>query len=117
LIIDEWGLAVAAGRPLMALNAALAAWYPAEVRRRGAATPALDLALAARCLVHLLGGDPITGRLAATAPAAFQRFIRGCLLPGVTRGPQDAGALREEFDELLSGLYGTRAFRPLAMPA
>ncbi len=117
LILDEWGLAVEAGQSLTAVSAALAAWYPTEVRRRGAATPGLDLALAARCLVHLLGGDPITGRLAATVPAAFHRFIRGCLLPGVTRGPQDAGALREEFDELLSGLYGPRVFRPLAMPA
>jgi hypothetical protein len=116
LILEEWALAVEPGEPLKAVSAPFIAWYSAEVRRRAAATLATDLALVARCLVYLLGGDPVTGRLPAGVPGALVRFVRGCVLP-TAHGPQDAGALREEFDEVLSGLYGRRAFRPLAMPA
>ena len=117
LILDDWALAVEPGEALTAISNLYAAWYPIETRRRAPATPATDLFLATRCLVYLLGGDPVTGQLPPSIPAPFHRFVTGCLLPSPVYRPQDAGALREEFGELLQSLYGPRTFRPLAMPA
>jgi hypothetical protein len=117
LVLDDWALAVESGEPLTALSVSYAAWYPGEARLKAPATPATDLFLATRCLVYLLGGDPVTGQLPLAVPAPFHRFVKGCLLPSPVHRPQDVGALREEFDDLLENLYGPRAFRPLAMPA
>lgn len=117
LILDQWAFAVACDQPLFAVSAAYAAWYPPEVPHRARVMPGTDLFLAARCLVYLLGGDPLSGQLPAGVPEPMCRFIRGCLLGSSAHRPQDAGSLREEFADLLKKLYGPRKFRPLAMPA
>lgn len=82
-------------------------WYPAEVPGRMTASPATDLAMAARCLLHLMGDQ---------APQALRRFAKGCLLPAQNRRPSDAWRLLQEFDEVLERLYGPRRFRPFTMP-
>ena len=117
LILAEWGYSVAIGQPLTAISGRYESWYPPEVFAKSPATPATDITLAVRCLVYLIGGDPVRGTLPASVPYSLRRFIAGCLLPSPLRRPSDAGSLRSEFDELLEALYGRRTFRPLAMPA
>jgi hypothetical protein len=51
------------------------------------------------------------------APARMAAFARGCLLASPGRRPQDAWRLLAELDEMLERLYGSRKFRPFAMPA
>ena len=44
-------------------------------------------------------------------------FAAGCTLANPRRRPADAWELLAEFDEVLDRLYGSRTFRPFAMPA
>ena len=117
LCLADWASAAPIGERLSIISNTFAAWYPEEVLAKRPATPATDIFLAARCLVDLLGGDPLSGTLPAVVPASIKRFIAGCLVPWSNRRPSDAGELREEFGSLLKQLYGKPAFRPLAIPA
>ena len=47
--------------------------------RRTLPTPAVDLEMGLRCMVYLLGGDPLTGSLPARVPAPIQTYLRGAL--------------------------------------
>ncbi|HVT83515.1 MAG TPA: hypothetical protein VHM90_22935 [Phycisphaerae bacterium] len=114
LTVDEWPLAVPVDAPLIAVPPSYAGWYAEIPAHR--ATPALDITLALRTLVDLLGGNPLTAELPITIPAALKRFIEGALLLPHAGRPNDAGALRHEFDELLQTLYGPRTFRALTIP-
>jgi hypothetical protein len=114
LILDEFPLAVPIGAPLTAIPPTFAAWFGGIATK--CATPALDIVMATRTLVHLLGGNPLTADLPASIPAPLQRFIIGILRLPHARRPGDAGALRQEFDELLQQLYGPRTFRELTIP-
>src|SRR6516164_8396933 len=69
LVLIDWAYAVAAspatGERVTAISAAYAAWYPAEIMRKEPPAAGTDLAMAARCVVALLGGDPLQGALPA----------------------------------------------------
>ena len=83
-------------------------WYPPEVLAGQPAGPDADIWLATRCLTELIGDR---------MPSPMASFAAGCTLANPRRRPADAWQLLAEFDELLEGLYGPRAFRPFAMPA
>lgn len=93
-------------------------WYPAEVLDKQTLSPATDIYLAAKCMVYLLGGDPINGTLPANIPKGLRAFMRGTLVEDQRRRPQDAWGLLREFDELLERLgqpYHPRRFREFRM--
>jgi len=109
LVLVDWCYAITQpGGVAVALPAAYADWYPAEVRSRQAPGLDLDIWLATRCMTHLMGG---------LAPPRLTRFARGCTLPGPGRRPSDAWQLLRELDAVLERLYGPRTFRPFTMPA
>jgi hypothetical protein len=109
LVLVDWCYAITQpGGAAVALPAAYADWYPAEVRSGEAPGPDLDIWLATRCMAHLMG------RL---APPPLTTFARGCTLPGADRRPSDAWQLLRELDAVLERLYGPRMFRPFTMPA
>jgi hypothetical protein len=110
-----WGGSVAVRRPIRAVPARYRDWYPAEVQRRRPAGPATDLFLAARCLVYLAGGDPLTNHMPDTVPPPLRRFFKACLLESPSMRPGDAWALMEDFDELLFALYGPPTFHELTL--
>jgi len=91
-------------------------WYPTEMLRKGYVTYGADLGMSARCMVELLGGDPVSGWLPRSTPERLRQFFRGCLLPG-RKGPQEAWALKQDFDECIERLWGERKFHPFSMPA
>jgi serine/threonine protein kinase len=99
-----------------AISTAYTAWYPVEVWQKRPPTPATDLFLAARCMMDLLGGDPLSGVMPASVPASISRFLRGTALPRPHQRPRDAAALLGEFDDLLTRLFGARRYLPLVMP-
>ncbi len=78
-------------------------------------TPGMDVAMSAKTMIYILGGDPHTHSLPNQVPARLQAFLRGSVLPG-RRAPQDAWALKEEFDALLESLWGPRKFHPFQIP-
>jgi serine/threonine protein kinase len=111
-----WGHSVEEGQRILTGPAKYLDWYPAEVRRKEAAVPATDIYLAAKCLVYLAGGDPVSGRMPDTLPRALGASLRSCLLEGPRMRPDDAWGLLDEFDELLFDLYGPPKYRRLEMP-
>ena len=48
-------------------------------------------------------------------PLPMRRFIQTCLLESASMRPDDAWALMEDFDELLSALYGPPKFHELTL--
>jgi hypothetical protein len=103
------------GQRLRTVPARYHDWYPTEVQQQKSARPATDLFLAARCLVYLAGGDPVTNRMPEAVPPPMQRFLQICLLESASMRPDDAWALVEDFDELLYALYGPPAFHELTL--
>ncbi len=108
-----WGQSVKANHRIKTIVARYRDWYPREVPTKQAAVPATDLFLAARCLLYLAGGDPVTNWLPDAVPPPLQRFIQTCLLPGPGMRPDDAWAVLEEFNEVLRQLYGPPKFHEL----
>jgi serine/threonine protein kinase len=110
-----WGRSITVGRRITAVPACHQDWYPAEVQRRRPAIPATDLFLAARCLVYLAGGDPVTSRMPDAVPRPIRQFVNTCLLESASMRPDDAWALVEDFDDLLRAIYGPPKFHELTL--
>lgn len=109
LVLVDWCYAITEpSGSAVAIPAAYAAWYPAEVRSGRTPGPDLDIWLATRCMTCLMGG---------LAPPQLAAFARGCMLPGQHQRPPDAWRLLGELDTVLERLYGPRTFRPFMMPA
>ena len=85
-------------------------WYPAECHRRGGATPATDIHLAAQSMIWMAGGDPLTGFIPDHIPLALSLLLLRCREPSSWRRPQDAWTLHAEFRELLEDVYGPPRF-------
>jgi hypothetical protein len=90
-------------------------WYPPEVLAQQPASAATDLFLAARCMVYLAGGDPLSNRMPEAVLTPMHRFFDACVLESVRMRPDDAWGLLEDFDDLLWRLYGPPKFHPLSL--
>lgn len=97
------------------IEAAYYDWYPEEILNKEIPTPGTDIYLAARSMIFLLGGDPIQHTYPTSVPRPIQAFLKGCTLSAQRARPQDAWALKEEFDELLERMWGERKFHPFMM--
>ena len=101
-----------------AISKAYRVYYPPEIMAKKPVTPQTDIYMLAKCMVALLGGDVASNQVPDAVPKLMKGFLMSCLIEGQAKRPDDAGALREEFDELLRRLVGERQYRgPLAMPA
>jgi serine/threonine protein kinase len=90
------------------------AWYKRERAAMQPPSAALDVALGARCMIDLLGGDPVRGEFPPTVDPALQRHYRRCLQTGAT-SQADAWKLLADFDHLIDALWGPRTFHTLEM--
>ena len=61
---------------LRAISPASEAFYPKPAQARSILTAQLDLALSARCMAAILGGDPETASLPETVPARLAEIVR-----------------------------------------
>lgn len=106
--------------PLVAIVDRYKEWYPEEVLAKQPPSPATDLFLAAKCMVFLMGGNPLTGVMPDVVPRPLRAFFRGCLQKGQFGRPQNAWLLLQEFDELLETMgppFYPRKFRTFVVPA
>ncbi len=121
LVLVDWCYSlidpVNSGQHIRAMVPTYKAWYSKEVLNGTPPLPGLDIYLGAKCMVQIMGGDPVSGRLPVSVPAPLQAFFKGCMSPEPRRRPQDAWRLLEEFDALLVRLYGPRKFRPFSLPS
>jgi serine/threonine protein kinase len=106
--------------PIKAIVGSKRQWYPQEVLAKQVPGPATDIAMAARCMIQLAGGDPVKGMLPASVPVELRAFFRSCLHANVAVRPGSAWRLLKEFDELLETMgppYYPRRFLPLVVPS
>jgi serine/threonine protein kinase len=111
----------AAGQPgqkLQGVSQHYAFLYPEAIRSRSRLTPQLDIIMSARCMVHILGGNPETGSLPNTVPARLARFVQKIALAQPTGSTDlNAWALREELGAIANDIFGSPQFIPIVMPS
>jgi hypothetical protein len=93
----------AAGSPLPFRDTAWRALYAAD-----RLTPGGDIAMSARTIAWLLGGDPATGD--ASVPDAYRRILREAASGALT----DAWSLRARLDDVARASFWPPSFHPLA---
>lgn len=106
LRLIDWCYSVPTGKPGRAKSAG---WiYPPELVRKQPLTPATDIYMACWCARWMLGPEA-----QRTTPRPIWRFLDGCLIDNPGQRPNDAGALHEEFGELLRRLVGPPKYHAL----
>jgi len=116
-LLLDWCYSAPIGDTIKAISPPYAADYAPEVHARQPATPATDLFMAARSLLHLLGGQHDPDDLPVGVPPAMRALLRACLIPSPQRRINDAWELLDDFQDILQRLYGPRTFRPFHMPS
>lgn len=113
LLLVDWCCATRDRQPLPIIAGGHLAWYKRERPSTNPPTPALDIAFAARSMIELLGGDPLSAKFPATVDPALQRHLQRSLHGGPGA---DAWKLMADFDDLITALWGPRKFHVLTMP-
>jgi hypothetical protein len=78
---------------------------------REPATSLLDISMATRCMIDLVGGDAARLEFPRDFPPALTAYFGRCL-----KGEPNAWRLLDDFDRLIEALWGPRQFRVLEMP-
>jgi len=92
--------------------------YPQAAHSRLILTNQLDLAMSARCVIALLGGDPKTVSLPATVPVPLKKILqRVAQIELIGASWEDAWSIREELGQIANQVYGAPQFIPISMPS
>lgn len=92
----------------------LAGFYPRQQRESMVISVEGDLRMAARCVVHLLGGDASSGKTPAAVPEPLHSLLRQAASDEAPNS--DAWALRERVGEAAAAAFGPPSFNPISMP-
>lgn len=93
-----------------------AAFYPPAALRGAILTPRTDLAMSARCMAWLLGGDAATGATPAHVPEALSALLARSVDPDAPGAASDAWALKDALDAAAGRAFGPPRFVPFTMP-
>jgi serine/threonine protein kinase len=91
-------------------------WYRRSGAARNPNAPSLDLALATRTAIELLGGDPLRAEFPPSPDPALGRYFARCLGVDGAGTPTHPWQLLEDFDRLIEALWGPRTFREFKLP-
>ncbi len=125
LMLFDWTCAVrdphTAGGHIPAMSWAYESWYPPEVAAKQPPSAGTDILMSARCMVALMGGNPVTGDLPAVVAGErvslkLRGFLKSCLLLPPYQRPQDSWGLRDEFTRLIEEMWGPRKRILFSMP-
>ncbi len=116
LLLTGWGFSARKPNRMKALSIRYESWYPPETEDKKPPTPGFDLFLAARCMLYLVGADPLKDLSFSRLNPALQKHFEKCLDENPRKRPQDAWAVLEEFDGIIEDLWGERQFREFSMP-
>jgi hypothetical protein len=107
VVLFDWTSASAIG----AAHAETPDWSRAWTTQP-AGDPRNDIAMAARCMIFLIGGDVLKLRLLPGMESGVVRFVQRCA------AGEFKSALKalDEFDQLITDLWGNRQFRVFTMP-
>lgn len=112
----DWSYSTKIGDSIKALVPKYEEFYPPEVLSKKPATPAVDLYMAAKTIIHVLGGDTKTDTLPKHIPEYLGRFLKGCVLKNPSSRPQDAWKLYKEFKDHMQKHYGPKRYVRFDMP-
>lgn len=118
VVLVGWSSALryASGRPLPARSGRHEAFYPAAVWNGTPPTPATDLAMSARCLASVLGGDPATGSVPASVPAPLAELVRIQADPEHREAYEHAWLLKDRVDAAAREAFGPPRYIPFTLP-
>jgi serine/threonine protein kinase len=119
LVLIDWSgaISVGSGQRLRVISGGHLNWYKRENISSMLPAPRLDIALAARNMIYLLGGDPVAAIMPPSIDPALQRHFSGCISRGASPSPQlEAWRLLGELDQVIEGLWGARQFLRLSLP-
>jgi serine/threonine protein kinase len=112
LLLIDWCNAVRSGETLHTIAGGYRPWYQSGAMRVGRpVTALLDVSMAARCMIDLVGGDAVNAGYPADFPAALRAYFGRCF-----NGSPDAWRMLDDFDRLIEALWGKRTFRVLDLP-
>jgi hypothetical protein len=116
-ILIDWSYAVRRGEKIKAICPTEKDFYPPEVFAKKPADYGVDIYMAAKVMIRLLGGTIIKdgATMPDTVPRPIKGLLKACLLAAGHR-PKDVWDIFEDFEKTLKQLYGPRKFRPFAMP-
>ncbi len=96
-------------------------WYPPETYDHDGPKQSVDITMAARCMVYVLGGNPLSAEIPVNPEfedpwvyEKFQTFLAGTILPEIV-APKDAWRLRTEFTQMIDAIWRPE-FVPFQMP-
>jgi serine/threonine protein kinase len=115
-VLIDWSYAVKANGSAIvkAISPKYRDFYPPELLTKKPADLRMDIYMAARCMIALLGGT-MPGDLPKTVPREVVGLLKTCLLSQRHR-PESTYELYKEFGVVLTQLYGKRKYRPFNMP-
>lgn len=87
-----------------------------EVTTTGGAQSS-DIYSAAKCVIYLLGGDPVQNEIQHGLETPIKNLLNKCLQPRPRFRPQNARSCYELLDKALTECFGPRKFVDLTMPA
>ncbi len=115
VVLAGWSYAAVESSGVMphipAVDARYRDWYPAGVLAREPAHPGVDLALAARTMMFLLGTDPMADTSSAGVPGGIWVHLNGCM------HTRDALLALRSFTALIERMWGRREYHEFTMPS
>jgi len=112
VMLVGWSLSVAAGAPLFATLAAERDFYPDAAWNGAPASARLDVAMSARCIAFVLGGDPRTGEVPKSVPSSLAALVRA---HADGSSESDALALHEAVGAAAREAFGPPAYHPFTL--
>lgn len=116
VVLIDWCYARPFDAPPVALVPNYRDWHPEEVIAKGGSRPETDIAMAARTMIRILGGDGFTIPPEISVPTPIRAHLRACTLPKASMRPGDALGVLKSFDDILWRLWGKRQFREFKLP-
>jgi len=118
----DWSYAAQIGQPLVAWSQKREAFYPNESIDDLPLIPVLDLAMACRCMLYVLGSDPLHGHGAGTicpegkdVTDLVQMLYDHAGYLGSHPRFLSALEFKETFGRIAQGIYGKPAYHPFVM--
>lgn len=106
------------GEKLRTVSPGYESFYPQPTQSWSKLTAQLDLAMSARCVAAILGGNPATASLPTTVPAQLAGIVqRIALSEPASASSEAAWAIREELGEVSRKVFGPSRFIPIVMPS
>jgi hypothetical protein len=112
-----YGSAGRLNEKLRSISPGCESFYPKPAQSWSTLSAQLDLAMSARCIVAILGGNPETASLPETVPALLAGIVQRIALSkpaGVANA--NAWSIREELGEIAREVFGPPQFIPIVMP-